>query len=56
MNTFRIYQNGSTFSFTINRKLVKTFHDSSLKSGSMGMLVNLKGTEVAFMNMLITRN
>jgi len=56
MNTFRIYQNGSTFSFTINGKLVKTFHDSSLKSGSMGMLVNLKGTEVAFMNMLITHN
>jgi len=55
-NTFRIYQNGSTFSFTINGKLVKTFHDSSLKSGSMGMLVNLKGTEVAYMNMLITRN
>jgi hypothetical protein len=55
-NTIRIYQNGSTFSFTINGKLVKTFKDNSLKSGSLGMLVNLKGTEVAFMNMLITRN
>jgi hypothetical protein len=55
-NTFRIYQNGSTFNFTVNGKMVKTFHDSSLKSGSLGMLVNLKGTEVAFMNMLITRN
>jgi hypothetical protein len=56
MNTFRIYQNGATFSFTINGKQVKTFQDSSLKSGSLGMLVNLKGTEVAFMNMLITHN
>ncbi|HCF84914.1 MAG TPA: hypothetical protein DEV72_06915 [Ktedonobacter sp.] len=53
-NTFRIYQNGSTFSFTVNGKLIKTIHDGSLKSGSLGMLVNLKGTEVAFSNMLIT--
>ena len=56
MNTFRIYQNGATFSFTVNGKQVKTLQDSSLKSGSLGMLVNLKGTEVAFMNMLITHN
>ncbi len=55
-NTIRIYQNGSSFSFTVNAKLVKTFKDNSLKSGSLGMLVNLKGTEVAFMNMLITRS
>lgn len=53
-NTFRIYQNGSAFSFTVNGKLIKTIHDGSLKSGSLGMLVNLKGTEVAFSNMLIT--
>jgi serine/threonine protein kinase len=55
-NIVRIYQNGSNFSFTVNGKLVKTFHDGSLVSGSLGMLVNLKGTEVAFMNMLVTRN
>lgn len=55
-NTFRIYQNGSAFSFTVNGKLVKTFRDGSLKSGSLGMLVNLKGTEVAFSNMLITHS
>ncbi len=56
INTFRIYQNGSNFTFIVNGKQVKTFHDGSLKSGSLGMLVNLKGTEVAFSNMLITRN
>ena len=44
------------FSFIINGKLVKTFKDNYFKSGSLGMLVNLKGTEVAFMNMLVTRN
>ncbi len=56
INTIRIYQNGSSFSFTVNGKLIATVHDGSLKSGSLGMLVNLKGTEVAFMNMLITHN
>jgi serine/threonine protein kinase len=56
INTFRIYQNGSTFTFTVNGKQIKNFRDGSLKSGSLGMLVNLKGTEVAFSNMLITRN
>ena len=55
-NTIRIYQNGSSFSFTVNGKFIATAHDGSLKSGSLGMLVNLKGTEVAFMNMLITHN
>src|SRR5436305_487043 len=56
INTFRIYQNGSSFTFSVNGKQVKTFHDGSLKSGRLGMLVNLKGTEVAFSNMLITHN
>ena len=56
VNTIRIYQNGSSFAFTVNGKMIGTAHDSSLKSGTLGMLVNLKGTEVAFKNMLITHN
>jgi serine/threonine protein kinase len=56
VNTIRIYQNGSSFTFTVNGKMIGTAHDSSLKSGTLGMLVNLKGTEVAFKNMLITHN
>ena len=56
VNTIRIYQNGSSFTFTVNGKVIGTAHDSSLKSGTLGMLVNLKGTEVAFKNMLITHN
>ncbi len=55
-NTVRIYQNGSSFTLTVNGKVVGTAHDGSFKSGTMGMLVNLKGTEVAFSNMLITHN
>ena len=54
MNTFRIYANGSTFSFTVNGKSVGSIQDGSLKTGTVGMLVNLDGTEVAFSNMLIT--
>jgi serine/threonine protein kinase len=56
VNTIRIYQNGTNFTFTVNGKVIGTTHDSSFKSGTMGMLVNLKGTEVAFSNMLITHN
>ncbi|MFL5628801.1 MAG: hypothetical protein ACJ788_24735, partial [Ktedonobacteraceae bacterium] len=56
LNTIRIYQKGTNFTFTVNGKVVGTTHDGSFKSGTMGMLVNLKGTEVAFTNMLITHN
>lgn len=54
-NTIRIYQNGPNFSFTVNGKGIGNTHDGTLTSGMVGMLVNLKGTEVAFSNMLITR-
>ena len=56
MNTIRIYQNGPNFNFTVNGKSIGSVHDSSFSSGTLGMLVNLKGTEVAFVNMLITHN
>ena len=35
---------------------VKTAQDNSLKSGTVGMIVNLNKTEVAFKNLLLTRN
>ena len=56
VNTFRVFMNGATFTFTVNGKLVKTAHDTSLQSGTVGMLVNLDGTEVAFKDLLLTRN
>ena len=52
-NMVSIYQGGANFIFTVNGKQVGTVHDTTLKSGMVGMLVNLKGTEVAFTNMLI---
>ena len=55
INTFKIFANGSNFIFTVNGKQVGHTKDRSLTSGGVGMLVNLKGTEVAFSNMLITR-
>ena len=56
INTIRVFANGNTFTFTINGKTVGNAKDSSFTNGTVGMLVNLKGTEVAFSNMLITNN
>lgn len=56
INTVKIFANGSSFTFYVNGQQVGTAKDTTLQSGSMGMLVNLKGTEVAFSNMLITRS
>jgi serine/threonine protein kinase len=56
INTIRVFANGNTFTFTINGKTVGKAKDSSFTNGTVGMLVNLKGTEVAFSNMLITNN
>ena len=53
-NTIRIFQNGPNFLFTVNGKVIGNAHDGTLTSGMVGMLVNLKGTEVAFSNMQIT--
>lgn len=54
-NTLIITSNGSNFTFTVNGKVVGKAHDTSLTSGTIGMLVNLKGTEVAFSNLKVTR-
>jgi hypothetical protein len=56
VNVVKVVENGSSFTFYVNGQQVGTAKDSSLKPGSVGMLVNQKGTEVAFSNMLITRN
>ncbi len=56
MNTFKVFESGKNFTFMVNGKKVGTLQDSSLTCGTVGMLVNLKGTEVAFSNLLITRN
>ncbi len=56
INTIRVFANGNTFTFTINGKTVGKAKDSAFTNGTVGMLVNLKGTEVAFSHMLITNN
>ncbi len=56
INTIRVFASGNRFTFTINGKTVGSVKDGSFSSGTVGMLVNLKGTEVAFSNMLITNN
>ncbi len=57
VNTIKISMKGDQFTVTVNGKtLPKTFQDGSLTKGSIGMLVNLKGTEVAFKNLVLTKN
>lgn len=56
VNTLKVFANGSSFTFYVNGQQVGTAKDTTYKSGSMGMLVNHPGTEVAFTNMLITLN
>jgi serine/threonine protein kinase len=55
-NAVKVVMNGSSFIFYVNGQQVATAKDTSYAAGSMGMIVNLKGTEVAFSNMLITQN
>lgn len=52
-NTVAVASNGTMFTFTVNGTQVGTLHDSSFASGSVGMLVNLDGAEVAFSHLLI---
>ncbi|MBX5458293.1 MAG: protein kinase [Thermogemmatispora sp.] len=56
VNTLKVFANGSSFTFIVNGKVVGQTKDNSLPSGTVGMLVNLNGTEVAFKDLLITRN
>src|SRR6266516_4345283 len=54
INTFKIIANSKNFTLLVNGKQVWSVQDSSFASGSVGMLVNLKGTEVAFSNLKLT--
>lgn len=54
INTLKIIANGKNFTLVVNGKQVWTVQDSSFASGGVGMLVNLKGTEVAFSNLILT--
>ena len=53
-NTFKILVNGKNFTLIVNGKQVWSVQDASLVNGQVGMLVNLKGTEVAFSNLKLT--
>ncbi len=55
-NTFNVFANGKSFTFAMNGKVVGKSQDGSIAGGAIGMLVNLKGTEVAFSNLLLTHH
>ena len=54
INTFKVVVNGGKFTLIVNNKVVGNAQDVSLKSGLVGMLVNLNKTEVAFSKLLLT--
>ncbi len=54
VNTFKVIVNGGKFTLMVNNKKVGEAQDGSLKSGLVGMLVNLNKTEVAFSNLILT--
>ncbi len=57
VNTIKVIMNGNTFNIIVNgKKLDKTVNDGSFQNGTIGMIVNLDGTEVAFSNLLLTHN
>jgi len=56
INSIKVFASGNTFTFIVNGKAVGNAKEGSFSNGTVGMLVNLKGTEVAFSNMLITNN
>lgn len=55
-NTFQVVADSNKLTFIVNGKQVGTTKDGSISGGSVGMLVNLKGTEVAFSNLELTHN
>ena len=56
VNTFKVFMDGSNFTFIVNGKTVKMAQDNALASGTVGMIVNMNGTEVAFSNLLLTHS
>ncbi len=55
INTFSIFMQGGTFTITVNgTRLSKTFQDNSFQNGTVGMIVNQRGTQVAFKDLLLT--
>lgn len=55
-NIFQVVVNGNKITFRVNGKVVGTVTERSIGDGDVGMLVNLKGTEVAFSDLKLTYN
>ncbi len=55
-NTLKVAVNGKNFTLYVNGKKLASAQDTSFKNGQIGMLVNLKGTEIAFSNLMLTKN
>ncbi len=56
VNTFKVFADGKNFTLYVNNQKVGTVQDDSFKSGTVGMLVALKDSEVAFSDLRLTKN
>ncbi|MEO7020828.1 MAG: serine/threonine-protein kinase [Ktedonobacteraceae bacterium] len=54
LNTLKVMAVSKNFTFMVNGTQVGMWQDGSFTSGSIGMLVNLNGAEVAFSHLLVT--
>jgi serine/threonine protein kinase len=54
INTLKVMDTGKNFTFMVNGTQVGMSQDGSFVNGSIGMLVNLNGAEVAFSHLLLT--
>jgi len=55
-NTLKVTATANSLTLMVNDRVVGTVQNiKNIGAGQFGMLVNLKGSEVAFQNMLITR-
>ncbi len=54
-NTISVALSGDAFTIIVNGTKIDTAHNGDLHGGQIGMMVNLKGTEVAFSNLELTQ-
>ena len=55
-NILSVFMNGAKFVLSVNGKVVTTAQDNSFTDGTVGMIINQKGTEIAFKDLYLTRN
>lgn len=53
-NVLSVLMNGAQYELSVNQKTVTTVQDKAFTDGTVGMIINQKGTEVAFKELYLT--